>query len=465
MSQTIFKDSFIERLIDKASPSDAVVLRKLTAPGAGTGKGIKGGSVIDKIASRKKIENFDTISQSDMERSKLFIKNSASGKLAEEKRIDMTLNLFGIDPANISYRKKDQLKQKQSQLADIIAIANRTAKQSKAGDLITAIGRLASTIDKLNSTVAPSDKGFQDFTKRVKSGQRNNISGVLEQMLETGVESGQEWLSLENKDRGLRVRSEAVVDALDDRFQTPEPLEINEELFIGDETGSKSISSMTSMSEQGRPSSEQSQGQGLIPIMQRAEALQNPVAQNLFQRGSEFGNPDYSDSALSQAIPFGLGSMPESSFAHSVQGDDPRTVRSAPGGANFFPMGSSSSIPSVFPSVNAEASAASMGNNVQTQTKQASSDLMTAAQIARQNLLIKSNMLTAKQKKAQKAFKKKELTFEEMEAIKQARELEAFKLRVDEMSADFRNESMQAAQRHIDQQLNSNLMYGIPLVR
>jgi len=91
--------------------------------------------------------------------------------------------------------------------------------------------------------------------------------------------------------------------------------------------------------------------------------------------------------------------------------------------------------------------------------------LIIASQIARQNLLMKSNMIKQNQNKVGKQFRKRELTFEEHLKIIEQRELEALKLNVDIASADYRNEHMQEAQRHIDRQYRSNQLWGVPLVK
>jgi hypothetical protein len=160
------------------------------------------------------------------------------------------------------------------------------------------------------------------------------------------------------------------------------------------------------------------------------------------------GNPDYTGPTLGASIPAHSSQNP-SSAAHGFQTGDNRP---------------SSNIPKATPGQNEElAKGLSIGLMAEERIYEA--NLITASQVARQNLLLKSNMISAKQQKPQKAFKKKELTFEEWMKIIETRELEALKLNVDQMNVMQLNEVMQEKQRNIDRQINSNLTWGIPLVK
>ena len=139
-------------------------------------------------------------------------------------------------------------------------------------------------------------------------------------------------------------------------------------------------------------------------------------------------------------------------------GDDPNWI--------FYNQGNTNNIPQIpNEEVITAAIDGSMKGNATKQTKDDEGALIIAAQIARQNALIKSNILKKNKNGFGKGQRNRDITFEAYLKMIENRELEALKLNVDVLTADYRNAEMQEAQRQIDRQVTVNERWGLPLVR
>jgi len=180
---------------------------------------------------------------------------------------------------------------------------------------------------------------------------------------------------------------------------------------------------------------QETMGEEFLRNMQDAREL-NPAAFGEFDYGAEVPGAD-------------RGSNQNSSFTQAYSGETH--------------MPEFGHIP--FSHVPSEDSRMSQSDMLQDRGKDVESGLIFASQMAQQNMLLKANIGKKNSNRAAKGFKNPEVTFEEWREIIQNREMEAYKLKVDELSAVERNRVLQEGNRLIDQQVNANRRWGIPLVR
>lgn len=455
----------------------------------------RGGSILNLKEGGKAIKEFGSTNIKD---AKAFLSTLVKEEKDpnKDKKLDVILRLLGVDTSKIEYSKtaKTRMNQKEGHIVGLVALANKAVAPTQRGDikLTTAMQKLTSTAKVFIDKVLESKETLDAFNAM----ESTDLSDIYGSIAETGLTAGTNWaaksgvqsqLALDVKKVNEESKKAAKLSSMQYLIklsglgtEEPKKEELKKEKEPAKEPTSEEVSGLI---EEFRQPTEltATSVEDLDDIIDHAMRV-TEAQRAAYMQVARFGDPDYSEAIIAATASQSIGTKPSSFGATMRAGTsnqqpmgwgDPVKQPPPPPGApprretrwTFYDQGNADNIPPVAPMEQVDAATqAAIGDFATKGTITDENSLLIAAQVARQNLLLKSNAIAKNQNKVGKQFKKRELTFEEYMQIVEARELEALKLNVDMAAADARNEQMQEAQRHIDQQVRANELWGVPLV-